>query len=371
MKKAIIIGAGQTGRGLIAPIMKDNDYRIVFIDKDKALIDQLKNEKEYVINYFGNVREKRIIDEFDALYMDDQRAIVEIASADIVLTSIFASNIKELIDYLRKATEIKKDGKMIIVCCENGVNVKRPLVDANIDAVISEGIIFCTTLKPDDNRLDLISEDYPNIPVDGKVEGLIFDLKRMPLEQDFESLIQRKIYTYNFISAVVAYLGSYKDYDVYGEAANDPDIDYVISQIVPTISRIIAKKYNIPYDSQLQFTNRAVMKFQNKDIYDTIYRNARQAERKLRTDERILTPLRLANEYNYGMHYIELITAAALYYGYDKEDLNVEIIIGNIKEMLSDDTSAQRIMNLLTLFKKKEKLDVIVKAAVIKQDGKS
>lgn len=363
MKKAVIIGAGQTGRGLIAPIMNDNDYRIVFIDKDKSLIDQLINEKEYTINYFGNVRDKRIINEYDAFHIDDQRAIKEIAGADIVIISVFASHIEELVNYLRKAAEVKKDGRMTILCCENGVHVKQPLVDANMDAIISEGIIFCTTLKPDDDRLDLISEDYPDIPVDGNVEGLNIALKRMPLEQDFDSLIQRKIYTYNFISAIVAYLGSYKGYEVYGEAANDPDIAYVISQTVPVISRIIAKEYNIPYEVQLQFTNRAVMKFQNKDIYDTIYRNARQADRKLRRDERILTPLRLANKHNDIMNYIEIIAAAGLYYGYEKENLNIDRIINNMKEMLGDDNSAQRTMNLIELFKKKEKLGTIIQAA--------
>lgn len=363
MKKAVIIGAGQTGRGFIAPIMKDNDYRISFIDKDKPLIDQLKNEKEYVIRYFGNVREKRIIKEFDALSVDDRRAVEEIAAADLVLISVFASHIGELVNVLRKAAEIKSDGKMIIICCENGVNVKRPLVDANIDAAVSEGIIFCTTLKPDHDKLDLISEDYPDIPVDGKVEGLEVELKRMPLEPDFDSLIQRKIYTYNFISAIVAYLGSYKGYEVYGEAANDTDIACVISRTVPVISRIIGKEYNIPYELQLQFTNRAVMKFQNKDIYDTIYRNARQAERKLGRDERILTPLRLAGKHKDEMHDIEIIAAAALYYGYEKENLNVDTVLRNITEMSGNGTSAQRIMDLFTLFKNKEKLDVIMKTA--------
>ena len=45
MKKAVIIGAGQTGRGFIAPIVRENGYAITFLDKDRALVDQLRNRQ--------------------------------------------------------------------------------------------------------------------------------------------------------------------------------------------------------------------------------------------------------------------------------------------------------------------------------------
>ena len=47
MKEAVLIGAGQTGRGFIAPILQANAYHITFIDKNKELIDQLNAEKSY------------------------------------------------------------------------------------------------------------------------------------------------------------------------------------------------------------------------------------------------------------------------------------------------------------------------------------
>ena len=44
MKKAVIIGAGQTGRGFIAPIVQENGYAITFLDKDHALVEQLRKK---------------------------------------------------------------------------------------------------------------------------------------------------------------------------------------------------------------------------------------------------------------------------------------------------------------------------------------
>lgn len=49
MKEAVLIGAGQTGRGFIAPILQANAYHITFIDKNKELIDQLNAEKSYTV----------------------------------------------------------------------------------------------------------------------------------------------------------------------------------------------------------------------------------------------------------------------------------------------------------------------------------
>ena len=46
MKKAVIIGAGQTGRGFIAPIVRENGYAITFLDKDRALVEQLRKSPE-------------------------------------------------------------------------------------------------------------------------------------------------------------------------------------------------------------------------------------------------------------------------------------------------------------------------------------
>lgn len=336
MKRAVIIGAGQTGRGFIAPIVSDNGYHITFLDKDEKLIEQLRAEGSYEIRYFGGKKEPRVLHDFEAYTMEAGEAVRTASGADVIFVSIFASHIGEIVHFLRQAAEERQEGRLTVFCCENGVNVKKPLTDAGINAVISEGIIFCTTLKPEADKLDLISQDYPELPVDGKVDGLQVCLKGMPYEQDFPSLIQRKIYTYNFISAIVAYLGSYMGYEVYGEAANDRDIALVIEGITPIISEVIAKEYGISYETQLDFTKRAVEKFQNRDIYDTIYRNARQAERKLGVSERMMTPLFLAKKYGSNTALIELVIAAAMYYAKEKEGTDTAAVLENIRKITGD-----------------------------------
>ena len=360
MKKAVIIGAGQNGRGFIAPLVENNGYTITFLDKDPELIRQLQEQKEYIIRYFGGRREPRIIRGFDAYIVEEPRALQSIVEADVVFISVFASHVGELAELLKKAASEHTGNKLTIFCCENGVNVKQPLIDAEVDAVISEGVIFCTTLRPDKTKLDIFSQDYPELPVDGQVEGLSVRLEGMPWESDFPGLIQRKIYTYNFMSAVVAYLGSYKKYEVYGEAANDPEIAACMTALLPSVSRIIARRYQISYEKQLKFTQAAIDKFQNRDIYDTVYRNARQVKRKLGREERIQTPLRLACEYGEDTAGIELVAAAALYYGEQYEELDVSEVLKEIAEQSGQEKEGQRILEKLETLRAGKKISEIM-----------
>ena len=51
---AVIIGAGQTGRGFIAPILQEAGYHLTFLDQNAELIARLRKEKQYTIRYFQN-----------------------------------------------------------------------------------------------------------------------------------------------------------------------------------------------------------------------------------------------------------------------------------------------------------------------------
>lgn len=358
MKKAILIGAGQTGRGFIAPILQRNGYQLILVDKRKELIDLLKEKKQYTVQYFGNTKEPIQISGYEAYTIDDEALLPHFDDVDLVTTSVFAGNLVDIIPLLKEATKRRlPECPLQIICCENGVDVKKPLKDAGLSASIAEGVIFCTTLNPDETQLDVISEDYPELPVDGKVKGIQLKIEGMPMEPDFPSLIQRKIYTYNYMSALVAYLGHYKGYEVYGEAGNDEDIVEVIQKTVPLISRIIAKEYKISYDKQLAFTMRAVRKFQNKEIYDTIYRNARQVQRKLQKNERMYEPVRLAHKYQVSTVYFSLTIAAAIHYGVENEGLNVEELTSIYAEYPS---ITDEIAKLYQLIKNKKSLKEIL-----------
>ena len=46
-KLALHFGAGNIGRGFIAPVLKENNYDVIFVDVDKGLINKIKKEKHF------------------------------------------------------------------------------------------------------------------------------------------------------------------------------------------------------------------------------------------------------------------------------------------------------------------------------------
>lgn len=359
----IIIGAGQTGRGLIAPIIQKNKFPIIFADKDEELVNTLNKEKKYSLKDF-NSNNKIEIDNVTAFHFDisNEETIKQIANADIVTTSVYANNLEKLIPVLRKAISLrKKEDKLVILCIENGVNVTKVLDDANLKAEISSGVVFTTTVEKE--NLELIGEFNFEVPINKNKLSKDFNIKGLPLIDNFEDLIQRKIYTYNFLSAAYSYLGYYEDYKYIGDAANNKSISKFVDNILCDLNITIAKEFNISIDEQEDFSAKAVTKFKNKKIIDPIERNSRDVQRKLGLNERLLVPLTLARKNNKNIKPYFLIIATAIYYGLreeslpplqqilaflgktlNKDDINV---INQYLNMLLDERALNSILNIV------------------------
>ena len=49
MKLAVHFGAGNIGRGFIAPTLQANDYIVVFVDVNTDLVKQINEERRYTV----------------------------------------------------------------------------------------------------------------------------------------------------------------------------------------------------------------------------------------------------------------------------------------------------------------------------------
>ena len=103
---------------------------------------------------------------------------------------------------------------MNIIVAENGIAPSTPLVSLRENPLVhlSEGIIFCTTIGTE-NSLDIASENLDHFPYDSIALQGSLPFYGMVKEEHFADLLERKIYTYNCISACIAYLGYEKGYE--------------------------------------------------------------------------------------------------------------------------------------------------------------
>lgn len=368
-EKAAIIGAGGTGRGFLARLLKQDGASVTFLDKDQALIHKLREAGSYHILHGDK---DYCVDDYKAFVLDSKEGIDALAEADWIFTSIGNEHLAELSDSLKKAVQQKQEGSLKIITCENGTCPKKNLLDAlreaNLENVmVTQGVIFCSSIPKDADTLDILSEDYEELPYDVDEELFELPFKHFPPTKHFSELLERKIYTYNCLSACIAYLGAYKGYVDYADAGNDEEILWLCRELLKGLNRVISEKYRISEEEQRVFSERALKKFSNRNISDTIQKNARAAIRKLSSDERILGPIEIMTAWGEDPEILYLVAAAALIYLEENEKMELEgrtykeplALFQALDAQISEAVFA-RIKEYYMQLKRKETIDEIV-----------
>lgn len=314
MSKVAIIGAGKTGRGFLARLLREEQQEICFIDKNRDLVDQLNKEKEFQIHFFGNKREVFRIDHYQAFTWEN----VRLDDIELFLVAVGGQNLPEVGKELRKV--LNKEKHYYMITCENASHPSLTLKEAigREHVSVSEGTVFCTTIE--EEGLDIYSENYPYLQCDAQLlDGYVPEAKTIRPISDFSNFLTRKLYTYNAASCVIAYLGWLKGYRNYGDAANDEEILKMLDQNYAATNRVLCKEFGYDMADQEEFAALSKAKFCDRTIVDTVARNARDPQRKLGPNERIIGPIRLLYKYGEDASVLEQTAAAALLYDNEEE----------------------------------------------------
>jgi mannitol-1-phosphate 5-dehydrogenase len=305
-----IIGAGKTGRGFLARLLKNQEVDI--IDKNPQLINYINKQGYVEIYYFGNKKPAEKITVNSAKTWDD---VVKIESK-LILISVGGTNLADVGKEL--STRITKDTKIIV--CENASNPAQKLYNAiGIEGLeIAESTVFCTTIEKE--GIDINSEWYPYLQYDAeRFTNRLSEIDGLKPIIGFGNFLNRKLYTYNSASCIIAYLGYLKDYTVYSDAANDKEILEMLDKNYEIINRCLCKEYGYDEVDQKEFAELSRAKFTDKTLVDTVARNAREPQRKITKLERIVAPLLLEEKYGEDTTVLEKTLASMLLYTPDTE----------------------------------------------------
>lgn len=315
MNKIIIIGAGKTGRGFLARLLNENELH--FIDKNKELVDLLNRERKVDIDFFSGKKPSMSVNFADARTWEDADAAL-FRDADMIFVAVGGSNLGDVGCELRKYLTA---GARIIVC-ENASSPAKKLGAAiGIEGVrIAESTVFCTTIEKEKGKLAINSEWYPYLQFDGDVFGAdLPNLDGIKPVANFGGFLDRKLFTYNSASCIIAYLGALKGYTLYADAANDEEILQLLDHNYAMINECICREYGYAENDQKEFARLSRDKFTDKTLVDTVARNAREPQRKITPAERIVAPMLLEVKYGLDSSVLERTLAAALKYTPDDE----------------------------------------------------
>ena len=313
--KTAIIGAGKTGRGFLARLLQEAGQEILLIDKDEALVLQLNEAKSFQVHFFGNVREPFTVSNYQAVTWED----ADFSDVELILVSVGGTNLPDVGAELKKRLDSTRP--YYIITCENASKPADKLSAAiGLEQVhVSESTVFCTTIER--NGLHINSENYPYLQFDAdRLSGYTPAASTLTPIQGFGNFLTRKLFTYNAASCIIAYLGWLYGYTDYGEAANDPRILELLDRNYAITNKVLCAEFGYDPKDQAEFAALSRAKFCSRAIVDTVARNAREPQRKLGANERVIGPMLVIHRHGEDTSVLEMTAAAMLLYDAEGED---------------------------------------------------
>lgn len=312
MKKAVMYGAGNIGRGFIGKAFSESGYEVCFVDVAEDVVEKLNEDKSYPVRIVSNdtdsiaiVKNARAI---NGKYIDS--VAMEITGADIMATAVGVNAlphiIKPLCQGLRKRFE--EGGKALnIIICENLIDADKfmrkmieqelgPSYKAALDeklglveASIGRMVPVMTDEMKEGNMLTVWVEPYDELPVDkAAFKGDIPEIKGLVPFSPFGFYIKRKLYIHNMSHAMCAYLGWRKGYSYIYECINDNNIKSQTCAAMTQAAKALHNEYGVPLEELCAHIEELSARFGNVALSDTVDRVGRDPLRKLRNNDRLI-----------------------------------------------------------------------------------
>ena len=330
----VIFGAGKIARGFIAHLLSLSDIDFVFVEKADALADLINERGQYTINILGAPEKNYVVKNAKALKFSQEKEITEaIAEADVVFDAVGGKNLQEIFYIKGIEKKAEKGGYLNFVTCENWKEPARILkegVEAGIapeareyldnyvgfteSVIMRSGIEAPKELLKKDPLIVNV-QNYWHLPVDAaRVKGSLPDIKYMEPLTGFAGFLERKFYTYNAANGTTSFVGALLGYKVLAEAAHDERILKILNGVYQETGKALSMKHGISLEEQMAFAKTSLNKLQDYTIVDSIERNARDPQRKLGKDDRLVGSARMVLSCGIRPENLCTAIACAIYY---------------------------------------------------------
>ena len=312
MKKAIMYGGGNIGRGFIGKVFADSGYEVVFLDIMQSLIDEMNRRGEYNVRIVSNAETvDTTVKPVRAVNASTEQAIDEIVTCDIMATAVGVNILPKIAPVIARGVvaRMEKSGKPLdIILCENQLEAdilmrgwiyecltdeQKVWADENLGLIEASIGRMVPPLTPEMRAQDpllICVEPYCELPVDRDAfKGEIPDLVGLIPYSPFEFYIKRKLFLHNGGHAVCAYLGNLKGYDYIWQAIGDPEIYEAAKAAMNVSAQALIRKFGEGVRENVE--NNVVdllFRFQNRALKDTVSRVGADPVRKLRRNDRIV-----------------------------------------------------------------------------------
>ena len=336
MKKAVMYGGGNIGRGFIGALLSKSGYEVTFIDVAEPVVKTLQDNRCYPLRYVSSEGYTDVkVENVTAVNGNDLEAASDvIANCDIMATAVGARILKFIVPNV--VAGIRKrwannGGPLNIIICEN-------LNDANkifegmlkeqmtpeeqkkfdetvglVEASIGRMVPVQTDEMKDGDPMRVCVENYGFLPVDkAAFKGEVPAITNMVPFEPFDFFIKRKLFIHNMGHATCAYLGGYLGLDYIYQSIDVADVRIIVQNAMLESAMAISKKYGVELDKLMLHITDLLHRFTNAALKDTCQRVGGDPARKLAPSDRMIGSSTLALENGVTPAYITLGAAAAV-----------------------------------------------------------
>ena len=173
MKLAVHFGAGNIGRGFIAPTLQANNYEVIFVDVNTDLIEQINSEGQYSIKSLSldGIRHEEIKDIKAVNLNDSEQLKNNLLNADLITTSVGPKFVEGVYE---KVATLNHERNQIFIAFENmykaSSTVSAETTSFNENLKIIDAVVDKIVPPQPTTSLDVIVETYGSIILDDSID---------------------------------------------------------------------------------------------------------------------------------------------------------------------------------------------------------
>ena len=349
MKKFVMYGAGNIGRGFIGQLFSESNYSVGFVDINKQVLEKLNSDKEYPVDVVTSEKiEEHIVKNVYGIDGTDLDLVSdEIASCDVMATAIGVNVLKFIAKPIAlglKKRFLNNAKPLNIIICENLIGadsylkglIKEQIPEFKkeieekigfVEASIGRMVPMLPEEKKQGNFLRVFVEPYNILPVDkdafkGEIPS---DVKNLYPFTPFSLYIERKLYMHNMSHATCAYLGNLRNYEYIYEAVADYDIRYCAYRALMQSALALSLEHKVDIKPLYEHAENLLYRFQNTALADPVARVGKDTIRKLSENDRLIGALKLCEKHNVSCEILCVAIASAMFFNPEGDERSQEL----------------------------------------------
>lgn len=349
MKKAVMYGAGNIGRGFIGKTFSESGYEVCFVDVVQRVVDQLNRDGCYPVKIVTNdARNEVTVKNVRAVNgVDIDHVGAEIAVADIMATAVGVNVLPKIVHPICAGLKKRFDAggdPLNIIICENMLDADKylrslieeemgeaykPILDEKlglVEASIGRMVPVMTDEMREGNPLKVWVEPYDMLPVDkDTIVGEIPEINNLVPFSPFGFYIKRKLFVHNMGHAMCAYLGWRKGYQYIYECVCDDGIRDVVRGAMEDSASALSKSYGIGMGELKAHVDDILYRFGNEVLGDTVARVGKDPLRKLGLKDRLVGAANYCVSMGIDTENIAVGIAAALHFENPEDESTLQM----------------------------------------------